>query len=256
MSVLYKVILAYDGTAFAGMQRQADARTVQGEVENALRRIGWEGRSLLAAGRTDAGVHASGQVISFHHDWQHGPEKLCQALNASLPPDIAAQQVFEVGEDFHPRFDAAARTYRYTILCSPVRVPLRERYAWRVWPRPDVELLNACAAELIGVHDFAAFGSPHKPGGPTTREVFAAGWQAEQDEISNQNELIFTVTANAFLYHMVRRMVSSQVAVGRAKRSLEAFRRDVSSPQEMIQGLAPAHGLCLVEVTYRDEPQD
>jgi tRNA pseudouridine(38-40) synthase len=100
---------------------------------------------------------------------------------------------------------------------------------------------------LIGVHDFAAFGSPHKPGGPTTREVFDAFWQKDQDT------LVFTVTANAFLYHMVRRMVSSQVEVGRAKRSLEAFRRDVSFPQGMIQGLAPAHGLCLVEVTYPDE---
>lgn len=246
MSEHYKVILAYDGTAFAGMQRQADARTVQGDVEAALRQIGWEGTSLLAAGRTDAGVHASGQVVSFQLDWQHGPEKLCQALNASLPPEIAAQQVTEVGEDFHPRFDAEARTYRYTILCSPVRSPMRERFAWRVWPEPDLELLNACAAVLVGTHDFAAFGSPHKPGGATIRQVFEAGW------LANEDELVFEVTANAFLYHMVRRMVSSQVEVGRAKLSLAAFRRYVSSPQGMIQGLAPAHGLCLVEVTYPD----
>lgn len=250
MSGLYKVILAYDGTAFAGMQRQADTRTVQGEVEQALRQIGWDGNSLLAAGRTDAGVHASGQVVTFRLDWQHSAEKLCNALNATLPPDIAAQEVSQVEADFHPRFDAAARTYRYTILCSPVRNPLRERYAWRVWPKPDFELLQASAAELVGVHDFAAFGAPHKPGGPTIRRVFAANWLEAQEGSSDRSELTFTVTANAFLYHMVRRMVSSQVEVGQAKCSLEAFRQDLSSPQEMIQGLAPAHGLCLVEVTY------
>lgn len=244
MIELYKVILAYDGTPFAGMQRQADARTVQGEVENALRRIGWEGSSILAAGRTDAGVHASGQVISFHHDWQHGPEKLCLALNANLPPEIAAQQAVGVEEDFHPRFDAISRTYRYTILCSPVRDPLRERFAWRVWPRPNLDLLNASAAELLGVHDFSSFGTPHKPGGPTTREVFAASWQQVEDV------LVFTVRANAFLYHMVRRMVSSQVEIGWGRGSPEMFGRAVSSPQEMIQGLAPAHGLCLVKVSY------
>lgn len=242
--VRYKVILAYDGTAFAGMQRQANARTVQGEVEDALRRIGWQGKSVLAAGRTDAGVHASGQVVAFDHDWQHTPEKLCRALNANLPPEIAAQTVQEAGADFHPRFDAISRTYRYTILCSPVRNPLHERYAWRVWPRPDEDLLQACAAELTGIHDFAAFGSPHKEGGATQREVFAAAWQSSQDA------LVFTVKANAFLYHMVRRMVSSQVEVGQGKWPLADFRQQLTSPQGMIQGLAPAQGLCLVEVAY------
>jgi tRNA pseudouridine38-40 synthase len=241
---LYKVILAYDGTAFAGMQRQADARTVQGEVENALRRIGWAGTSLLAAGRTDAGVHASGQVVTFDLDWQHTPQKLCNALNANLPQEIAAQDVHEVADGFHPRFDAVSRTYHYKILVSPVRNPLLERYAWRVWPAPDDSLLQACAAELIGVHDFSAFGTPHKPGGATQREVFAAEWQKREDA------LIFIVSANAFLYHMVRRLVSSQVEVGQAKMLLEDFRQQISSPQGMIQGLAPAQGLCLVEVAY------
>ena len=242
----YKVILEYDGTTFAGMQRQADASTVQGEVENALRRIGWTDRSILVAGRTDAGVHASGQVISFHHDWQHGPEKLCMAINANLPPEISARKVVEVRDDFHPRFDAQARTYCYTLVCSPVRNPLRERYAWRLWPEPDLNLLNECAAVLKGVHDFSAFGTPHQPGGPTIREVYDAFW------IKDQDTLVFTVTANAFLYHMVRRMVSSQVEVGWAKKTPESFRWAVSSPQGMIQGLAPAHGLCLMQVTYPD----
>jgi tRNA pseudouridine38-40 synthase len=242
--VRYKVILAYDGTVFAGMQRQTNARTVQGEVENALRQIGWEGNSLLVAGRTDAGVHASGQVVAFDLDWQHSPQKLCQAINANLPSEIAAQQVNQAGEDFHPRFDATGRTYQYTILCTSVRNPLMERYAWRVWPKPDFGNLQTCAAELVGVHDFAAFGTPHKPGGATIRQVFDAGWQILEDE------LVFTVTANAFLYHMVRRLVSSQLDTGLGKVSLEAFKQNLSSPAGMIQGLAPAHGLCLMAVTY------
>lgn len=139
----YQVTLKYDGTAFFGMQRQATTRTVQGEVEKSLKKIGWAGSSILAAGRTDAGVHASGQVIAFDFEWRHTSDDLRNALNATLPEDVAAGRVQTARDDFHPRYDALARTYRYQIFCQPVRDPLKERYAWRVWPQPDLDALQS-----------------------------------------------------------------------------------------------------------------
>jgi tRNA pseudouridine38-40 synthase len=132
----YKLILAYDGTEFFGSQRQSDERTVQSVLEAALRKLDWQGTSILLAGRTDRGVHASGQVAAFDLDWNHPPETLLRALNANLPPDVAARRISFAASAFHPRFDAVSRTYRYEIFCDPVRNPLRERYAWRVDPAP------------------------------------------------------------------------------------------------------------------------
>lgn len=241
----YQVTLKYDGTAFHGMQRQANARSVQGEVENALGKIGWEGQSVLAAGRTDAGVHASGQVIAFDFDWNHPLDDLKRAINATLPEDVAVSKVQIVGDDFHPRYDALARTYRYQIFCQPERDPLRERYTWRVWPEPNLESLQSCAQNLVGEHDFAAFGTPPKQGGVTIRQVYSAIWQKDADNF------IFEVSANAYLYHMVRRMVFIQVEIGQGKQTQEWLDRYLNGDfEEMIQGLAPAHGLFLTHVQY------
>ena len=241
----YQVILGYDGTAFGGMQRQENATTIQGEFESALKRIGWTGRSILAAGRTDAGVHANGQVIAFDLAWNHSPQDLCNALNANLPAEIGVRKVCQVRPDFHPRFDAISRTYRYQIIACQNRDPLRERYAWRVWPEPELELLQACAAELIGQHDFSAYGTPPQPGGTTTRQIILAGWSKQEDL------LVFEVSANAYLYHMVRRMVHYQVEVGLGKQSLQDLKESLLGRRsEMIQGLAPACGLILQSVHY------
>lgn len=241
----YQIILGYDGTAFGGMQRQKNATTIQGELENALRKIGWQGSSVLAAGRTDAGVHASGQVVAFDHDWSHSLTDLCNALNANLPPAIAVQEARKAAADFHPRFDARSRSYEYRIITQPHRDPLRERFNWRVWPQSDIDLLQACARKLVGEHDFAAFGTPPQEGGTTIRQVFQAGWDRQEDTLS------FTVNANAFLYHMVRRMVHIQVEIGLGKKPYSVLETALSSPTgELIQGLAPAHGLFLRAVSY------
>lgn len=114
----YQVILAYDGTGFKGFQKQARTRTVQLVVEEALRKIGWQGKSVLGAGRTDTGVHALGQVVAFDLDWSHGTQDLLNALNANLPPDVSARDVRVVAPDFHPRFDASSRSYRYNLFCG------------------------------------------------------------------------------------------------------------------------------------------
>jgi len=247
----YQLTLAYDGTDFFGSQRQAKSRTVQGELEKALRKLGWTGRSVILAGRTDTGVHATGQVASVDFDWSHPDNDLVRALNAVLPADIAIWKARTSHDKFHPRFDAQSRRYRYRLFCHSIRDPIRERFAWRVWPAVDADILANAAKLFLGPHDFSAFGSPTTPKGGTMRTVMKAGWmQAEQDEWR------FQVQADAFLYRMVRRLVFIQVAVAQGKISAEAIARSLAqqakagSRSEIPAGLAPAHGLTLVEVMY------
>lgn len=247
----YQVIIAYDGTDFIGFQRQAggaEKRTVQGVLEDALRNIGWQGRSLLSAGRTDTGVHASGQVIAFDLEWAHSPQALLAALNANLPPDVAVRAVEPAAADFHPRYDALARRYRYRLFCQPQRDPLRERYAWRVWPAVDIALMQQAAAELVGAHDFGAFGTPPRAAGATIRNVLHAGW--DQAQLDPQ-DLVFEITANAFLYHMVRRLVGFQVRIGQKAEPLQALHTYLELGRlGSVTGMAPPQGLTLVEVIY------
>ena len=241
----YKVILAYDGTEFKGYQRQATGRTVQGSIEQVLKLLGWRGKSIIGAGRTDAGVHASGQVVSFELDWHHSTHDLRNALNGNLPADIAARSVEQVEADFHARHSAYARRYRYRLFCSPIRDPLRERYAWRVWPQVSMEALDQVAFYFVGTHNFASFGSPLKTGGSTKRKVMASNWRNEQDE------LVYEILGNAFLYHMVRRLVVFQVNAGQGKVAPDAAIDLLESAAEnIVRGLAPASGLSLVEVVY------
>jgi tRNA pseudouridine38-40 synthase len=242
----YQATLAYDGTDFFGFQRQDEVRTVQGEVETALLELGWTGRSILAAGRTDAGVHASGQVIAFDLTWAHSPEDLRDALNALLPEDAAIWEVRVTDDAFHPRFDALHRRYRYHLFTRRMRDPLKERYAWRVWPELDVERLQEAARPLVGEHDFNAFGAPTQPDGSTTRVVHHSAWQ-----VMGGGDLVYEIVANAFLYHMVRRLVYALVAVGHGRYGTDALQAHLNAPPaKPIQGLAPASGLHLVEVIY------
>ena len=247
----YQLTLSYDGTDFFGSQRQVKPRTVQGELETALRKLGWSGRSILISGRTDTGVHATGQVAAFDLDWSHADSDLVRALNASLPADMAVRDVRVVDAKFHPRFDAASRRYRYRLFCQPLRDPIRERFAWRVWPEMNENVLASSAKVFLDTHDFSAFGSPTTPKGTTVRTVMKSEWrQVEKDEWH------YEVQADAFLYRMVRRLVFVQVAVAQGKVSVDAVARSLAKQapagerSEIPAGLAPAHGLTLVEVTY------
>jgi len=247
----YQLTLAYDGTDFFGSQRQAKPRTVQGELEKSLCKLGWVGRSVLMSGRTDTGVHATGQVASFDLDWSHSEADLVRALNAVLPTDIAVHEARMVHAKFHPRFDATSRRYRYRLFCQPLRHPIRERFSWRVWPEIDEDVLAGSAKLFPGTHDFSAFGSPTTPKGTTVRTVMKAEWtHVEEDEWH------FEVQADAFLYRMVRRLVFAQVAVAQGKFSAEIIAHSLveqgsaGKRSEIPAGLAPAHGLTLVEVTY------
>jgi tRNA pseudouridine38-40 synthase len=246
----YQVTLAYDGSRFSGSQRQLKIRTVQVELEKSLRRLGWHGRSILMAGRTDTGVHAAGQVAAFDLDWQHNESRLVNALNAGLPDDLAVRKAKVAAADFHPRFDARSRSYRYALFCQPVRDPLREHLAWRVWPAVDGAALKQAAALFIGTHDFSSYGSATSPDGTTFRAVSRSEWKQVRGGWQ------FEVEADAFLYRMVRRLVFVQVAVGQGKLSAEAVERSLAGRantgkhNELPAGLAPAHGLTLAAVTY------
>lgn len=242
----YQVILSYDGTEFHGFQRQGSERTVQVEVENALKRMGWKGSSILAAGRTDTGVHASGQVISFDMDWSHSTETMAKALNAHLPADIAVQFVELTNPDFHPRFDAQWRTYLYRIYFCPYRDPLRDRYAWRFWPRSEMVLPENAAEMFVGTHDFKSYGSPMKPGGNTVRTVRESFW------VETSDSWCYQITANAFLRHMVRRVVHAQVLTAMRKFSLEELLGSIEYGAEIPPGIAPPHGLRMDQVVYED----
>ena len=240
----YCAIVEYDGTDFLGYQIQARGRTVQGELERALEKVTQSTIRVDGAGRTDAGVHATGQVIAFNAAWRHSLEELQRAFNATLPPDIVISHLKIVDRSFHPRFEALSRSYRYTIINQLWPSVLLQRYAYHVRNKLDVTAMRQSSRWLVGTHDFASFGKPPQ-GQNTVRQVMRAEWQVDGPQ------LVFEVTANAFLYRMVRTMVGTLLQVGlqqlmpdEVKVILEAHDLTRSAPP------APAHGLCLVEVTY------
>jgi tRNA pseudouridine38-40 synthase len=246
----FRATVSYDGTAFGGFQRQVNARSVQGEIEAALEKISGKQVGVVGAGRTDAGVHATGQVIAFGLDWSHGAEALTKAINVSLPMDVAVREVAECDERFHPRFDAVSRTYEYTIEIAPVRRPLTRLYAWQLEQDLEISRMSEAARHLIGQHDFAAFGSATS-GESTVRTVFGAEWKREWKE--TQAWLKFTIEANGFLFRMVRRIVASLVRVGQGKISPDEVREILLSRDgNQAKGAAPACGLNLVSVKYED----
>jgi tRNA pseudouridine38-40 synthase len=245
--VRYQAILAYDGSGFAGSQKQANTRTVQGELEKALHDIGWIGKSVLMAGRTDTGVHATGQVSAFDFDeWNQSSGKLLKAINARLPSDIAIKKLQIAKPEFHPRFDAVSRTYRYSLFHSPIRDPLREKFSWHIWTKFDANALKENASLFLGKHDFSNFGSKTTPDGTTVRTVTKAEWKKKPN-----GEWQFEVQADAFLYRMVRRMVFIQISLAQGKCSVKDVRNALLKKQiQLPSGLAPAHGLTLTEVEY------
>lgn len=248
----YRAVVAYDGTDYFGFQRQANAPTIQGTIEAALLRVTRQPAALLGAGRTDAGVHATGQVIAFDVEWKHPPRDLERALNATLPNAITVRALEVADHRFHPRFDARSRSYEYTLYAAPVRQPLRERYAWHVMARDalDIEAMQRAASCLMGVHDFATFGRPPQ-GESTIREVLRSelGLLSQPDP---ETQIVrYTIEANAFLYRMVRRIVGALAQVGGGKLSPEAFEAALYVADETcLHDLASARGLCLARVSY------
>lgn len=240
----YGAIIEYDGTDFLGYQFQAEGRTVQGELEKAIEKITQMKGRVSAAGRTDGGVHATGQVIAFQVTWKHSLSQLHRALNAVLPPDIVISHLQPVDESFHPRFSALSRSYQYTILNQPWPSALEHRYSYHVQAKLDVEAMRQASRCLLGTHDFASFGKPTQ-GDSTIREVQEIKW------FTKDSKVIFEITANAFLYRMVRKIVGTLIQIGLDQmaavkmESILAGRNLTNSAPP-----APAQGLCLVRVTY------
>jgi tRNA pseudouridine38-40 synthase len=239
-----RAVVAYDGTDYGGFQRQTNAPTVQATLEATLAQVTQETVTVLSAGRTDAGVHAAGQVVAFDTGWRHGLDDLWRALNAVLPADIAVLGVEEAASDFHPRYDARSRRYRYMLYNAPVRWPLARQHSLYVAAPLDVAAMQRAAQSLVGEHDFAAFGQPPK-GEVTVRRVLAAAWDGEPPWLN------FDIEANAFLYRMVRSIVGTLLQVGRGAMSVEGFVAVLASCDRSQAGpTAPPHGLCLMEVKY------
>lgn len=243
----YQSILSYDGTDFHGFQRQADGlRTVQAVVENALEKLGWNGSSVSAAGRTDAGVHARGQVVGFELEWRHGLQALTRALNNHLPADVAIQASKQVEPNFHPRFSAHWRYYRYLVVEANQRDPLRERYAQRIWPPVDLGALMELEQVFLGRHDFRAFGPAPVEGGHTVRSILLMEWARKRDVVQ------LDVVADAFLQHMVRRIAAASLKVASGKLEPDELAVLVDEPSNRWQGsLAKPGGLSLMQVGYQ-----
>jgi tRNA pseudouridine38-40 synthase len=243
----YRALVAYDGSSYFGFQRQIEGQTtVQSELERVLSDLTARPITITGAGRTDSGVHAIGQVISFDTDWRHGAEALEKALNANLPDDIAVRELTEADADFHPRFDARRRAYKYYIYNAAVRSPIHRQSSWHVKRPLAVQNMHQTAQALLGEHDFATFGQPPQ-GENTVREVTAVSCQNEGDMVT-----IF-IEANAFLQRMVRSIVGSLKWVGEGKWTSEEFVAAFQTCDRSRCGtVAPPQGLFLVAVSYEE----
>lgn len=244
-----RAVIAYDGTDYHGFQRQSPENepSVQGVLEQALARIGQTNVTVMGSGRTDAGVHASGQVIAFDVEWAHGLAALQRALNAVLPTSIAVLELAEAASDFHPRYAALSREYVYTIYNAPVRHPLYARFSWHVAEPLDVEQMQRACRLLVGEHDFAAFGQPtgHRPGESTVRRVDRAECRREQHHI------YIDVEASGFLYRMMRSIAGTLAAIGQGRLDWRAVGEIMEScDRSRCEPPAPPQGLCLVRVRY------
>lgn len=275
----FKITLAYDGADFSGWQAQPGRRTVQGELERAWLEITGETVRLNAAGRTDAGVHAAGQVVSVESATNIPPESLVHALNSKLPEDAAVQLVERVADGFHATHDAKFKRYRYTIFNDARRPVFCRRYAWHIPTPLDVAAMQAGGAHMAGTHDFACFQSVGSERESTVRTIFAVELAATSAAIRSPGSargsdcLPSTLSPNApeaysraeprakivtidvegdgFLYNMVRTIAGTLVEVGRGKRTPEWVAEVIAAKDRCAAGqTAPAHGLCMQWVAY------
>jgi tRNA pseudouridine38-40 synthase len=242
------LLLEYDGSNFAGSQLQKNARTVQSELEDAIAKTTQAQTRVAFAGRTDAGVHARGQVASFDTSSELPATTLMRALNAWLPDDLAVVEALETRAGLDVRRDAVLRHYQYVIETQAGRPVLERRRVWHVPGELDVEAMHAAAGLLVGSHDFAAFASPLETSeASTVREIYRFGLH------SLDSRVLVDVEGNAFLPHQVRRMVGSLVEVGKGKLTAQEYEGLLDGPPARAGPAAPAHGLYLMRVDY--EPQ-
>ena len=240
-----KVVLEYDGTNFAGWQQQARGRTVEAELKKALRSILGQDLTVYGAGRTDAGAHAEGQVANFHTDGRIAPQRLMAALNARLPDDVAVLSAESVPDDFHARYSARWRRYRYRYLDRAARPTLERGRCWHVRGRLDEAAMSKAAAALTGKHDWTSFCSASEPAGRRVREMRSA-------TVARRGEFVeLELVGEGFLRGMVRSIAGALAEVGRGKRP-PRWVGEVLRARDRGQAsrTAPAAGLTLMEVIY------
>ncbi len=256
----FKITLAYDGTGFVGWQRQAQGVSIQGLLEEALSDLDGRPVVVVGAGRTDAGVHALGQVASFSLARPIDPAALVGAINARLPAAVRVLSAEAVPESFHARFDAARKAYRYRIWNGGVPDPFERAFAWHVSVPLAVDRMEAAAARLVGRHDFAAFQATGAPTASTVREIYVSA--VRRSELCRDERglyagraagslVIYDIVGSGFLRHMVRTIVGSLVEIGRGRRSIDWIAELLERRDRTLAGpTAPPHGLVLVGVEY------
>jgi tRNA pseudouridine38-40 synthase len=240
------LILEYDGTNYHGSQWQANAPTIQGEIEKALKMLTGERTRIKAASRTDTGVHAKGQVVSFRTKSALPLKAFVEGLNYYLPLDIAVKESFRVDDSFDVRRSAVSREYKYYILNNPTRSPMRQDFSYRVNGKMDVKAMQRACQALAGKHDFASFVTNTETGEKSTiRNVHKAAIEQDGDMI------VLDMVANSFLPHQVRNTVGSLIRVGQGKMTVDEFYSMVEARRPGLAGpTAPATGLCLMRVNY------
>ena len=242
----FKLVIEYDGTAYHGWQRQPNGTSIQETIENALNTMTRGQIRLTGSGRTDAGVHALGQVANFTCDTTISAVAFQKGLNSLLPADIVIHDCCEVDAAFHARYDARAKWYRYSIHNSPVPAAVGRQYAWWIRAPLDTHAMSAAARHLIGEKDFKAFEGAGSPRSHTIRTVTQATVHAD-----SHGRILFDIRANGFLRYMVRNIVGTLTAVGTGALSPDDIPDIVASKnREMAPPTAPALGLCLIEVAY------
>ena len=243
--MVHALEIAYVGTRYAGWQRQTNALAVQQVIEAALADLAGEPVTVVGAGRTDAGVHAEGQVASFRLPRPLPAPALVHGTNARLPEEVRVLRAAAVADGFHARRSAAAKVYRYRLFLGRVPPPALAPFVWAVRDDLDLSALEAAAAALPGEHDFAAFALAGAAPGPTRRRIFAAAWERRGEE------LLFTVAGEGFLRGMIRGLVGTLVEVGRGRRDPAGFRTLLDGARRAAAGeTAPARGLVLARVDY------
>jgi tRNA pseudouridine38-40 synthase len=240
-----KLTVAYDGTAFHGWQYQPNQRTIEGEVNLALSELIGEEIKVIGASRTDAGVHAYGNVAVFDTDCRIPGAKFAYALNSRLPSDIKIMSSEEVAPDFHPRYDCHNKTYEYHISTSLFMLPTKRLYATNVHCNLDVEKMNEAAKTFVGRHDFASFQAVGSTVEDTVRTIFFINVRKTEDEI------VISVNGDGFLYNMVRIIAGTLINVGNGRLDSKDCQRILDGKDRTLAGpTAPACGLFLKEINY------
>jgi len=240
-----KLTIEYDGSEFHGWQIQSNAHTIQAEMEDAVFKITGEKVRVTGAGRTDAGVHALGQVAHFDTSSVIPADKFKNALSAVLPAGVAVICSEEVDFNFHSRFSATGKTYEYKILNRPIRSPLMENRSWHIREALDLKALKQAAEVFPGTHDFSSFCASGRIIYDFERRIYESEWNVQEDF------LIYRVTGNGFLYNMVRIMVGTMAEVGMGKRKPESISDILQGKNRDLAGItAPPQGLYLVKVHY------